>query len=328
MLRARSLQKKFTAAAAASVDSVSFEIPSGRTLCVVGPSGAGKSTLLRILAGLERADAGVVTLGGRDVSSLSAQARRIAMVFQDAALVPQMSVESNLRFALRDRTDTHRIADVARMLHVEDCLARRPRELSGGERQRVSIGRALLSDPLALLLDEPLAHVDPSLRAKIRDDVVRVRERFAGPIVYVTHDHVEAMAVADVLAVIIQGRFEQIGNPQDVYDRPKNLRVARFLGVPAMNLLHGAGEMFGKPHAIVGVRPENVAIREGGALRGTVVRCVRSGADIYAHVATSYGEVVVRVAAFTSLASGRDVELDFPRERAHCYDPQTEELIA
>ena len=214
------------------------------------------------------------------------------------------------------------------MLHVEYCLGRRPRELSGGERQRVSIGRALLSDPLALLLDEPLAHVDPSLRARIRDDVVRVRERFAGPIVYVTHDHAEAMAVADVLAVIIQGRFEQIGQPQDVYDRPKNLRVARFLGVPAMNLLYGAGEMLDRPHAIVGVRPENISICEGGTLRGKIVRNVRSGADIYTHVATSYGEVVARVASAPVLAVGRDVELGFPRERAHCYDPQTEELIA
>ncbi len=283
---------------------------------------------MRILAGLECADAGTVALGERDVSAYGPQERRVAMVFQDAALVPQMSVAENLRFALRDRAAMDRVTEVVRMLHVEHCLARRPGELSGGERQRVAIGRALLSDPLALLLDEPLAHVDPSLRAKIRDDVVRVRERFAGPIVYVTHDHVEAMAVADVLAVIIHGRLEQIGDPQDVYDRPANLRVARFLGIPAMNLLHGAGEMFGNPHAIVAVRPENVAIRIGGALRGKVVRCVRTGADAYAHVATSFGEVVARVTPSVALTSGADVELDFSRDRAHCYDPKTEELIA
>lgn len=328
MLRARSLRKQFPNAVTAAVDDVSFEIASARTLCVVGPSGAGKSTLLRIVAGLERADSGAVGLGDRDVSACGPQARRVAMVFQDAALVPHMSVGDNLRFALHDRAAVVRVKEVARMLHVEHCLKRRPGELSGGERQRVSIGRALLSDPLALLLDEPLAHVDPSLRAKIRDDVVRVRERFAGPIVYVTHDHAEAMAVADVLAVIIQGRIEQIGDPQDVYDRPANLRVARFLGVPAMNLLHDAGEMFGNPHAIVGVRPENVAIRNGGALRGKVVRCVRTGADAYAYVATPYGEVVARVAPSVPPASGADVELDFSRERAHCYDPKTEELIA
>lgn len=328
MLRARSLRKRFPNAAATAVDDVSFEIASGRTLCVVGPSGAGKSTLLRILAGLERADAGVVALGDRDVTACGPQERRVAMVFQDAALVPHMSVAENLRFALRERAATDRANEIARMLHVEHCLGRRPGELSGGERQRVSIGRALLSDPLALLLDEPLAHVDPSLRAKIRDDVVRVRERFAGPIVYVTHDHVEAMAVADVLAVIIHGRLEQIGNPQDVYDRPANLRVARFLGVPAMNLLHGVGEMFGNPHAVVGVRPEDVAIRNGGALRGKVVRCVRTGADAYAHVATAYGEVVARVAPSAAPTNGADVELELLRERAHCYDPKTEELIA
>lgn len=328
MLQARSLRKRFRNASTAAVDDVSFAIDGARTLCVVGPSGAGKSTLLRMLAGLERVDGGTVTLNGRDVTQLPPQTRRIAMVFQDAALVPHMPVEANLRFALPRGADVAAVRDVARTMHVEHCLARRPAALSGGERQRVAIGRALLSDPLALLLDEPLAHVDPSLRAKIRDDVVRVRERFAGPIVYVTHDHAEAMAVADVLAVIIQGRLEQIGDPQMVYDRPANLRVARFLGVPAMNLLHGAGEMFGNPNAIVAVRPENVAVRDGGALRGKVVRCVRTGADAYAHVATPYGEVVARVAPSDPPRSGSDVALEFLRERTHCYDPTTEELIA
>jgi multiple sugar transport system ATP-binding protein len=328
VLAARSLSKRFRGAEQPALDGVSFSIEGARTLSVVGPSGAGKSTLLRILAGLERADTGDVELDGALVTTLEPQARRIAMVFQDAALVPQMSVAANLQFALRERGDTARVDEIARALHLENCLPRRPRELSGGERQRAAIGRAHLSDPLALLLDEPLAHVDPFLRARIRDDVVRVRERFAGPIVYVTHDHAEAMAVGDVLAVIVRGRIEQIGDPQRVYDVPANLRVARFLGVPAMNLLTGVGTMLGNERAIVGVRCENVSICTDGPLQGRVVRCEQTGADTYVYVTTSHGDVVVRTPSRVTYDGGAPVRLRFSREVAHCYDPDTEELIA
>jgi ABC-type sugar transport system ATPase subunit len=328
VLAARSVSKRFRGAELPALDEVSFSIERARTLGVVGPSGAGKSTLLRILAGLERADAGEIELDGAPIGALEPQARRIAMVFQDAALVPQMSVAANLQFGLRDRGDTGRIQEVARALHLESCLTRRPRDLSGGERQRAAIGRALLSDPLALLLDEPLAHVDPFLRARIRDDVVRVRERFAGPIVYVTHDHAEAMAVSDVLAVIVRGRIEQIGEPQHVYDVPANLRVARFLGVPAMNLLRGVGAMLGNERAVVGVRCENVSICADGPLEGHVVRCEQTGADTYVYVATPHGDVVVRTPSRARYDGGATVRLTFLREAAHCYDPETEELIA
>ena len=328
MLSARSLSKRFRGAELPALDGVSFSIESARTLGVVGPSGAGKSTLLRILAGLERADVGDIELDGSSIAALEPQARRIAMVFQDAALVPQMSVAANLHFALRDRGDTDRIHEIARALHLESCLARRPRDLSGGERQRAAIGRALLSDPIALLLDEPLAHVDPFLRARIRDDVVRVRERFAGPIVYVTHDHAEAMAVSDVLAVIVRGRIEQIGEPQRVYDVPANLRVARFLGVPAMNLLSGVGAMLGNEHAIVGVRCENVSICADGPFEGRVVRCEQTGADTYVYVTTSHGNVVVRTRSRARYEGGATIRFTFSREAAHGYDPITEELIA
>jgi ABC-type sugar transport system ATPase subunit len=326
-LRATALYKRYPRTSSAALEDVSLAVDTGRTLAIVGPSGAGKSTLLRIIAGLERADRGDVQLAGKSVGVQPPQARRIAMVFQDAALAPHMTVLANLRFAVRGRASEQRVGEVAAALHVSERLAHRPRELSGGERQRVAIGRALLSDPLALLLDEPLAHVDPWLRARIRDDVLRVRERFDGPIVYVTHDHAEAMAVGDVLAVLIDGRIEQIGDPQAVYDAPSNVRVARFLGTPAMNLMAGAGELLGFGREIVGVRPECVRIASDGPVRGRVMRRERTGADTFAQVATPYGTIVVRVPPSIPFAAGDTVNLTFVPDAIRRYDPDSEEII-
>jgi ABC-type sugar transport system ATPase subunit len=292
---------------APALDRASIEVSAGGTLAVVGPSGAGKTTLLRALAGLLRPASGDVRLDGKSVTDLPPQHRRMALVFQDDALFANMTVRGNLRFALRDHQshDEGRVVATAGALHVADKLDRRPRELSGGERQRASIARALLSDPVALLLDEPLAHLDPALRRSVRDEVIGVRERFPGPIVYVTHDHAEAMGVGDTLAVIIDGRIEDSGEPQRVYDKPRTVGVARFLGDRPMNLVMDGSNL-------LGIRPENVHVNEAGSLRGRVLRRESTGPDAYLHVETSRGEVIVRVPVTMRYAPPDNVGLEFP----------------
>lgn len=313
-LSARDLVVEFSGKRA--LDGASIDVDSGSTLAIVGPSGAGKSTLLRVLAGLIRPRSGDVFLDGASVGALLPQQRRIAMVFQDDALFANMTVRANLRFALRNgqRGAFERIEETARALHVADTLDRRPQHLSGGERQRASIARALLSDPAALLLDEPLAHLDPALRRSVRDEVVGLRQRYSGPIVYVTHDHAEAMSVGDRLAVLLDGRIEDAGAPQRVYDSPATLRVARFLGDRPMNV-------FAQGEVVAAIRPEHVRVDAGGTLRGRVVRRETTGADTYVHVETPSGEIVARVPAAQHVAD--DVGLDLPEGNVRRFDRTT-----
>jgi ABC-type sugar transport system ATPase subunit len=304
-----------------ALDRVSIDVAEGKTLAVVGPSGAGKTTLLRAIAGLLAIRAGDVLLDGESVARLTPQERRIALVFQDDALFDNMTVRQNLRFAQRRGASPDHVAATASALHVDRHLDRRPRQLSGGERQRASIARALLSDPVALLLDEPLAHLDPSLRRSVRDEVIGVRQRFAGAILYVTHDHVEAMSVGDSLAVLFEGRIEDVGEPQRVYDSPRTVDVARFLGERPMNLLTDGG-------AIVGIRPERVELGADGTLRGRILRREPTGADAYLDVETSRGTIAVRVAASRDLSAGQLVGLDLPERHVRRFDPQTGIAIA
>lgn len=305
-----------------ALDRVSLEIPQGTTLAVVGPSGAGKTTLLRVVAGLLRARGGDVRLGGVSLIGEPPQRRRIALVAQDDALFGNMSVRENLRFGVRGRDGTgERLATTAAALHVVEHLDRRPRRLSGGERQRASIARALLSDPLALLLDEPLAHLDPALRRSVRDEVIGVRQRFAGPILYVTHDHVEAMSVGDLLAVLVNGRIEDVGEPQRVYDSPRSLAVARFLGERPMNLFEDGA-------TIAGIRPERIRLSPQGALRGSVVRRESTGADAFLEVATASGTLAVRVSAGEPARAGDLVALELPGDAIRRFDPQTGLAVA
>jgi ABC-type sugar transport system ATPase subunit len=306
-----------------ALDCVSLEVSHGTTLAIVGPSGAGKTTLLRVIAGLLRPSSGDVRMDGASIATLAPQERRAALVFQDDALFANMTVRENLRFALRrnGRPPDERVTELASALHVAERLGRRPRQLSGGERQRASIARALLSEPSVLLLDEPLAHLDPSLRRNVRDEIIGVRQRFAGSVLYVTHDHVDAMSVGDRLAVLIDGRLEDVGEPQRVYDAPRTIAVARFLGERPMNF-------FDDESALVGIRPEHVRLGAEGAFPGRVTRRETTGADVFLEVQTDRGKIVARAPATDGTRLGDLVTLDLPAQWLRRFNPETGAALA
>ena len=262
-----------------AVEDLSLHIAEGEFLILVGPSGCGKSTALRMVAGLEQISAGVIRIDGRVVNDVAPKDRDIAMVFQNYALYPHMTVAKNLAFGLRQhKTPSEQIAtrvkDVSDMLGLQDLLQRRPGQLSGGQRQRVAMGRALVREPKAFLLDEPLSNLDAKLRVQMRAELKRLHRVLAITTLYVTHDQVEAMTLGDRIAVMNAGRLQQVGVPQEVYDHPDNVFVAGFIGSPPMNLLVGnargatvtAGDLvFERPglrdgDVIVGVRPESLRL--------------------------------------------------------------------
>jgi multiple sugar transport system ATP-binding protein len=275
-----------------AVDDVSLTIESGEFMVLVGPSGCGKTTLLRMLAGLETTSGGTITIGERDVTDLAPRERDLAMVFQNYALYPHMNVRDNLAYGLKMRRTPkreigRRVNDVAKLLGLEEMLDRRPRALSGGQRQRVAMGRAMVREPAAYLMDEPLSNLDAKLRVSMRAELARLHERLGTTTVYVTHDQVEAMTLGQRVAVMRDGRMQQVDEPQTLYRDPVNLFVAAFIGSPAMNLVEavvadGAVEFGGfripldpsrRPtveddgRVILGVRPEDfedVAFAERG----------------------------------------------------------------
>ncbi|WP_027487605.1 ABC transporter ATP-binding protein [Allorhizobium undicola] len=244
-LKLTALNKSFGAVAV--LHDIQLEIADGEFVVFVGPSGCGKSTLLRIIAGLEDITSGGIEIGGRDVAALSPAERKIAMVFQSYALYPHMSVRKNLAFGLENlrfkkAEIDKRIAEAARMLAIEPYLDRKPRQLSGGQRQRVAIGRAIVREPEIFLFDEPLSNLDAALRVQTRAEITRLHRNIKTTMIYVTHDQVEAMTMADKIVVLRAGRIEQVGTPLELFDRPRNLFVAGFLGSPRMNILTGRVE--------------------------------------------------------------------------------------
>jgi ABC-type sugar transport system ATPase subunit len=240
-----------------AVRELTLEIADGELMVLVGPSGSGKTTALRMLAGLEAVDDGTIEIGPRVVNEVSPRDRDVAMVFQDYALYPQMSVRDNMAFGLRRRGMRReeidaRVTETCRTLGLDELLARRPRELSGGQQQRVALGRALVRRPQVLLMDEPLSNLDAQLRAQARGEIKRLQGEVGTTMVYVTHDQVEALTLGDRIAVMSDGRLEQVGTPEELYERPANVFVGGFIGSPAMSFLPA------RDGVVIGVRPEHV----------------------------------------------------------------------
>jgi multiple sugar transport system ATP-binding protein len=256
-----------------AVDGVSLEIPDGKLVVLVGPSGCGKTTLLRMIAGLEAITEGVVRIGGEPVNDVPAKNRDIAMVFQNYALYPHMTIDDNMAFALRQRRVPRkeiraRVTRTAETLGIVDQLDKKPRALSGGQRQRVAMGRAIVREPKAFLMDEPLSNLDAKLRVQVRAEIARIQKELRTTTVYVTHDQVEAMTLGDVVAVMRQGEIQQVAPPQEMFERPANLFVAGFIGSPAMNFVQARVERetdglaaamgshrFALPSAVLAARP-------------------------------------------------------------------------
>ena len=297
-----------------AVDRLQLEIEDGEFLVLVGPSGCGKSTSLRMLAGLEEVDDGRILIGDEDVTALPPKARDIAMVFQNYALYPHMSVAENMGFALKiagtpKQEIAARVKEAAALLDIERYLDRKPKALSGGQRQRVAMGRAIVRQPRVFLMDEPLSNLDAKLRVQTRTQIAQLQRRLNATTVYVTHDQVEAMTMGDRVAVLKDGVLQQCAAPREMYDRPANLFVAGFLGSPGMNLVElpviDGGVRFGDsvirvPRAtladadattvMVGVRPENLAISSAG-LTVEVDIVEELGADAYVYGRASVGGV-------------------------------------
>jgi sn-glycerol 3-phosphate transport system ATP-binding protein len=328
------------------VHGVSCEIADGELVVVVGPSGCGKSTLLRMVAGLETVSAGTVAIDGRVVNGVEPKDRDIAMVFQNYALYPHMSVYDNMAYGLRMRRMSRaeigsRVGHAAEILQLDGLLQRKPRQLSGGQRQRVAMGRAIVRDPKVFLFDEPLSNLDAQLRVQMRVEIKRLQQELATTSLYVTHDQVEAMTLADRLIVMNAGNVDQIGRPLDLYERPATAFVAGFIGSPAMNLL--AGRLNGRGVAIgdallpldmpngmpewrvlVGLRPEHFELAPDGPLAIRVELLERLGADTILHGRlTDDVRMVARTAANFAPPLGDVARFAIRPEHIHLFDPET-----
>ncbi len=341
----RGIGKRFGATQVLDGIDASFE--NGAFVVLVGKSGCGKSTLLRVIAGLEEVSAGTVEFGARDVTTLPPRDRDVAMVFQSYALYPHMTVRKNLAFGLELRhVDAHeierRVAEVAKVLEIDHLLDRHPRALSGGQRQRVAMGRAIVRRPALFLFDEPLSNLDPSLRNHVRVDIRRLHDELAATSIYVTHDQVEAMTLADVLVVLDGGRIQQTGRPLDVYRRPANRFVAGFLGAPAMNMLPATvaadaravvlrdGTIIAVPElesfgglvpgreVDLGIRPHDLRVESTGALALTVELCETLGPSINLHGSISGAPFVAVIDGDAAPARGTTLRLT--ATVAHLFD--------
>ncbi|MCP8937464.1 ABC transporter ATP-binding protein [Alsobacter sp. SYSU M60028] len=352
------LVKRFKGAAA--VDGIDLEIRDREFLAIVGPSGCGKSTTLRLISGLEAPTSGAILFDGVDVTDLPADRRDVAMVFQSYALYPHMSVRDNLAFPLENmRLPAAEIASrvdrAAQMLAITPLLERRPRELSGGQRQRVALGRAMVRDAAVFLFDEPLSNLDARLRVTMRSELKRLHNEIRQTFVYVTHDQVEAMTMADRIAVMSDGRVQQLGTPEDIYYRPANRFVAEFMGTPAMNFLAGRAVVRDGRSALdlgaslglvalgpanpatsadgaltLGVRPESLVLVSAGSgvLTGSVALIEPLHPDVFVTVDVGGQKVLVRASSADAPALGDTVGLRFEPGAIHLFDAQGERLPA
>lgn len=350
------------------IKDLSLVVPDGTFLVIVGPSGCGKSTVLRLIAGLEGISDGEIHIGGKNVAALEPKDRDVAMVFQNYALYPHMSVRENMCYGLKvrkipkDEQDA-RVSKAAELLGLAEYLDRTPRQLSGGQRQRVAMGRAIVRDPAVFLFDEPLSNLDASLRNQMRVELRRLHERLGTTSIYVTHDQVEAMTLAKRILVMNKGEMEQYGTPDDLYLRPASVFVARFIGSPNMNMLRcriedgapvlaGGNKMPGSAApdivagsasraALLGIRPEDLILagQDGeGVLRCTVELTEALGADTLVHCALEHGEetmapeygplLIVRLEGSVRPRPGETLFLTVRPGRAHLFDMATQKRMS
>jgi multiple sugar transport system ATP-binding protein len=304
-------------------------IDDGEFVVFVGPSGCGKSTLLRLIAGLEDVSSGEIRIDKQPATHLPPAKRGLAMVFQSYALYPHMSVRKNIAFPMKmagipEAEQNRKIEDAARVLNLTDYLDRRPGQLSGGQRQRVAIGRAIVREPAAFLFDEPLSNLDAALRVGMRLEISELHERLKTTMIYVTHDQVEAMTMADKIVVLQKGVIEQVGSPLELYNAPRNIFVAGFIGSPKMNMIEGAEAAKHDAHTI-GIRPEHLAAsKDAGEWKGSVTVSEHLGSDTYLHV-TDTGladTMTVRVGGEFGVKHGDTVFLTPDATKIHRFDAQ------
>jgi len=307
------------------IPEIDLTIEDGEFVVFVGPSGCGKSTLLRLIAGLEDTSAGAIVIDGRDVTGEAPAKRKLAMVFQSYALYPHMTVAKNIAFPLKmagedKATIDRKVADAARILNLTNYLDRRPGQLSGGQRQRVAIGRAIVRQPSAFLFDEPLSNLDAALRGTMRLEISELHHQLKTTMIYVTHDQVEAMTMADKIVVLNAGNIEQVGSPMELYKTPKNLFVAGFIGSPKMNLINGAVAAK-QGAATVGIRPEHLQIStSAGDWKATVGVAEHLGSDTFLHVnADGVGPLTVRADGEISVRHGDTVFLTPDPKKLHRF---------
>ncbi len=352
-LELTSVKKSFGGVAV--IHGVDLSINPGEFIVFVGPSGCGKSTLLRLIAGLESTLEGEIRIGSRDVTAADPGDRGVAMVFQTYALYPHMSVRENMGFGLRmngvDKADIRRRVDrAADILHLDRLLERKPSELSGGQRQRVAIGRAIVREPDVFLFDEPLSNLDAELRVQMRLEIANLHKRLEATMIYVTHDQIEAMTLADRIVVLREGRIEQVGSPIDLYDDPDNLFVAGFIGSPRMNFLEarvtaveGHRATLGlvdfarteihleleRPPALertvrLGIRPEHFDASGSVALTAPIEVIENLGGTSYAYTRSLSGNpLVIDLGGDRSVVEGRDFTARFDPARAYLFDPES-----
>ncbi len=308
------------------IPGIDLEIKEGEFVVFVGPSGCGKSTLLRLIAGLEDTTTGHIVIDGRDVTDEAPAKRGLAMVFQSYALYPHMSVRNNIAFPLKmakldPATIDKKVTDAARVLNLTNYLDRRPGQLSGGQRQRVAIGRAIVREPSAFLFDEPLSNLDASLRGTMRLEISELHQQLKTTMIYVTHDQVEAMTMADKIVVLNAGHIEQVGSPLELYNKPDNIFVAGFIGSPRMNF--ATGEMAAPYNAhTIGFRPEHVKLSaESGTWPGVVGVAEHLGSDTFLHVnVDKIGMVTVRTSGDFPVSHGDKVFITPDAARIHRFN--------
>ena len=324
------------------IKGVDLEVRKGEVLVMVGPSGGGKTTLLRLIAGLENADEGTISIGDRIVNDVPPRDRDVAMVFQSYALYPHMSVRENLAFGLRLRKFSEaeissRVSAAAELLDITSLLGRRPKALSGGQRQRVAMGRAIVRKPEIFLFDEPLSNLDTALRVQMRGELSRLHRRLGATMIYVTHDQVEAMTLASRVAVFNQGVLQQVGPPLELYHRPVNAFVAGFLGSPSMNMIpvrREGGALIGRGFSVpapadlpkdsgqdlqLGLRPQTLRVGGEGMIQGEVEAVERLGADGYVFLSTEAGKLAAHFSEDVLVAVGDKAAVSFASDALHVF---------